>query len=249
MQKTEQSIILAIIKDLETTSDTQKNIAKRYNVSESLVEKINRCQTYTELHSYENNIRRELKHMNSSLINNYYEKDDCYELEIINTNNKNVKTYIDKDDYERVKQYKWSLSIHGNDIRVICSQKGMNRQYLHQFVMKNTEKNKVVDHIDRNPLNNRKNNLRIVSRSINSTNAKPRTESKSGIRGVYFRPARPGVARASWICEWSDNSGRHSKSFSISKYGEEEAFRLAASLREQKMKEMKIQSGPMATQE
>ena len=89
-------------------------------------------------------------------------------------------------------------------------------------------------------MNNRKSNLRIVSRSINSTNAKPRTESKSGIRGVYFRKERPGVAKASWICEWSINGKRHSKSFSIAKYGEEEAFRLACSLREEKMKEMKI---------
>ena len=178
--------------------------------------------------------------MGKNLINNYYECEDCYQLEIINTNNIKVSTYIDKDEYKCVSKYKWSLSIHGEDIRVFCTSTGMNRMYLHQFIMKNTEKNKVIDHIDRNPLNNRKNNLRIVTRSINSTNAKPRLENKSGIRGVYFREARAGVAKASWICEWSDETGRHTKSFSIEKYGKDEAFRLATTLREEKMKEMKI---------
>ena len=187
--------------------------------------------------------------MGKNLVNRYYEHKDCYELEIINTNVVQISTYIDKDDYKKVSQYKWSLSIHGEDIRVCASTPELNRIYLHQFLLENTNKEKVIDHIDRNPLNNRKSNLRIVSRSINSTNAKPRTENKSGIRGVYFRKERPGVAKASWICEWSINGKRHSKSFSIAKYGEEEAFRLACSLREEKMKEMKIQSGPVATQE
>ena len=113
--------------------------------------------------------------------------------------------------------------------------------------MRNTTKD-VIDHINRDPLDNRKINLRIVSRSINSTNAKERTESKSGIRGVYRREARPGIAKASWVCEWSDGK-RHSKSFSIEKYGEDEAFRLACDFRENKLKEMKIQSGPLVTKE
>lgn len=180
------------------------------------------------------------KKLGKNLINKYYECEDCYEIEITNTNNIKISTYIDKEDYEKVKQYKWGLSIHGNDIRVVGSSPELNRIYLHQFLIGEIDKEKVIDHIDRNPLNNCKSNLRIVSHSINSTNAKPRKESKSKIRGVYFRKERPGIAKASWICEWSIEGKRHTKSFSIAKYGEEEAFRLACSLREEKMKEMKI---------
>ena len=99
---------------------------------------------------------------------------------------------------------------------------------------------KFVDHINRNTLDNRRENLRLVSRSINATNARPRTESKSGVRGVYFRKERPGIAKAAWICEWSIEGERHSKSFSIAKYGEAEAFDLACALRKEKLKEMKI---------
>ena len=180
------------------------------------------------------------KFLGKNLINNYYECEDCYELEIINTNNIKASTYIDKEDYEKVKKYKWGLSVHGDDIRICSSSPELNRIYLHQFLIKNDDKAKVIDHIDRNPLNNCKKNLRITTHSINSTNARARLESKTGIRGVYFRKERPGIAKSSWICEWSINGKRYSRSFSTSKYGEEEAFRLACSLREEKLKEMKI---------
>ena len=178
--------------------------------------------------------------MSKEVINKYYECENCYELEITNTNNITFSTYIDKEDYPRVKQFKWTLSIHGDDIRVFCSSGQLNRMYLHQFLIGKTTPGQVIDHIDRNPLNNCKNNLRVVNRSINSTNAKPRIENKSGIRGVYYRKERPKISKPAWICEWSENGKRHTRSFSTAKYGEEEAFRLACSLREEKLKEMKI---------
>ena len=98
----------------------------------------------------------------------------------------------------------------------------------------------VIDHINRDPLDNRKENLRIVSHSINSINAKARIESKTKIRGVYYRKERPGISKAAWICEWSKDGKRHSKSFSIGKYGEDEAFRLAYDFRSKILREMKI---------
>lgn len=250
MQKTNKNIVLDIIKRLEN-QERNIDIAKIYNVSVSLVERINECKTYTELHNYKNNIRNENKEPNKyrkTVLNEYIEHDSYYELHIINTKNEEVYGLIDKDDYPRVNQCKWTISKHNNDIRIICNENNMNRIYLHQFIMMNKDNTKVIDHINRNPLDNRKINLRIVNRSINSTNAKVRIKSKSNIRGVYRREERPGIAKASWVCEWSD-SKRHSKSFSVEKYGEEQAFRLACSFREEKLKEMKIQSGPLATEE
>ena len=240
MKATDTKIVLNIIKDLELTKDTQKVIANRYNVSESLVEKINRCKVYSELHSFTNNIRREANNLNINVINTYINYDSYYILTIIRTDNQQIKTMISCEDYNKISKYKWTFKVDNNGNYRIRSTSGeLHGEDLSTWLLNGTN-DMVVDHINRDTLDNRRENLRLVSRSINSTNAKARTESKTEIRGVYKRKARPGISKESWICEWSDATGRHSKSFSCEKYGEEEAFRLAKSLREEKMKEMKI---------
>lgn len=243
MKKYSNEIILDIIHRLEL-QQRNVDIAKECNVSVSLVEQINGCRIHTDLHNYSYNIRNENKPLNKfrkTVLNEYIENDDCYILHIINTKNIEIFGKIDKDDYDKVSQYKWTLSIHESDIRIVANDSNLNRIGLHQFIVENYNENMVIDHINRNPLDNRKSNLRITTRAINSTNAKARKENDCNIRGVYRRNERPGISKASWICEWTDeNHKRHSKSFSIAKYGEDEAFRLAKSLREEKMKEMKI---------
>lgn len=240
MNRIDPNIIEQVIHDLMNTKDTHKCIALKYGISESTVEKINECKIYTDYHNFNVNIRREVNNLNLNVINQYIEAEDYYILHIIRTDKKEIDTIFSKVDYSLISKYKWSFRIDSNgDYRITSNSVELHRKDMSTFLL-NGSMDKVVDHINRNTLDNRRENLRLVSRSINSTNAKPRVESKSNIRGVYYRKARPGIAKASWVCEWSINGKRHSKSFSIEKYGEEEAFRLAKSLREEKMKEMKI---------
>lgn len=240
MKRIEPDIVDQIVHDLINTKDTHKSIASKYGISESTVEKINECKIYTDYHNFKVNIRREINDLNLNVINQYTEAEEYYILHIVRTDKQEIDTFFSKRDYPIISKYKWSFRIDSNgDYRIISTSIELHRKDMSTFLL-NGSMDKVVDHINRNTLDNRRENLRLVSRSINSTNAKPRAESKSNIRGVYYRKARPGIAKASWICEWSIEGKRHSKSFSIEKYGEEEAFRLAKSLREEKTKEMKI---------
>lgn len=241
VRKTDVKVLQSIIQAL-VEQETYQQISDKFGVSTSLIEKINRCQAHTELHSFQKNIRKESsgKQWRPAVVNEYIEQEEYYILRITNTQAVQADILLDKDDVERVQKYKWTLSIHGDDVRAISNSTELGRIYLHQFLIGDIPTDKVIDHTNRNPLDNRKKNLRIVERSINSTNAKARMESQTNIRGVYFRATRPGISHDSWIAEYSENGKRHTKSFSCEKYGKEEAFRRACSFRETKMKEMKI---------
>ena len=47
-----------------------------------------------------------------------------------------------------------------------------------------------VDHIDRDGMNNKLENLRLVTRQENVCNTRCRKDSKTGIKGVAYRPTR-----------------------------------------------------------
>lgn len=94
--------------------------------------------------------------------------------------------YIDLDDYEKVSQHHWRASHKRNKVYIVTGSKTkQNTQYLHNFLMNYIPNDKdEIDHIDGNSLNNRKNNLRLVSRQENIDNTKVRIDNKIGIRGV-----------------------------------------------------------------
>lgn len=84
---------------------------------------------------------------------------------------------VDDDDFEIVKNHKWCIH-HGYAV----SSRGIR---MHRLIM-NCPDSKEVDHINRNRLDNRKENLRICTRTENCRNRGENKDNTSGYKGVNF---------------------------------------------------------------
>ena len=94
--------------------------------------------------------------------NPYIIKNNVVELYTFNTNNKFI---IDIDDYEKIKDYCWFENSNG----YIMNRTNHKNIMLHRLIT-NCPNDKVVDHLDHNPLNNCKINLRICTQKENMQN-------------------------------------------------------------------------------
>lgn len=94
----------------------------------------------------------------------------------------NTYTIIDKMDKEKIEPFKWCCSSKGYAVRT-----GKNKESLsvHRVVM-NAKPGQIIDHINGNPLDNRKSNLRFVSSQQNSFNTKKSITNSSGFKGVSW---------------------------------------------------------------
>ena len=92
-------------------------------------------------------------------------------------------TIVSEEDYEELSKYKWQQTKHGYARAHI----GSLSVLMHRYIMNTTDEKKVVDHINNNRLDNRRQNLRITTRLINSQNTKIHADKKSSIyRGVFY---------------------------------------------------------------
>ncbi len=92
-----------------------------------------------------------------------------------------------------------------------------------------------IDHIDGVRSNNDITNLRCVPRSKNARNRKMPITNTSGVLGVSKNSSIvKGITYERWVAQWKTVDGKPKlKSFSIKKYGEYEAFKLACEFRKQ----------------
>lgn len=106
----------------------------------------------------------------------------------VNYKGKVIETIIDTDDLEHVESFpnSWFGAKTGENVYVLGTVK-KKMISLHRWIM-GKPVGKVVDHINHDTLNNRKSNLRIVSRRDNSCNLKEKTRKNntSGYRGITW---------------------------------------------------------------
>lgn len=94
-----------------------------------------------------------------------------------------VEFILDSEDYEKIKNYKWCLdkgyaSSHDPE-------NNFKKIRLHRIIM-GAKKGEFVDHINRDRLDNRKENLRFATPQQNATNISISSANKTGIIGVHL---------------------------------------------------------------
>lgn len=104
-------------------------------------------------------------------------------------NYRNHKALIDDEDAVLVSKYNWCVAQRGNSTYAIAYIKKENGKrgllYMHQLITGF----KQTDHINHNGLDNRRINLREVTRSQNSMNQR-KTRGVSKYKGVYWNKSR-----------------------------------------------------------
>jgi len=106
-------------------------------------------------------------------------KDDICEIIIYDKyHSEKCRAIIDSIDYEKIKDYKWWVDNRGY-IKADCGDN--NKIRLHWLICGFES-----DHIDNNPLNNRRCNLRQATQSQNMMNQSKSTANTSGVKGVYW---------------------------------------------------------------
>lgn len=93
---------------------------------------------------------------------------------------------VDDDIDQNILNMKWVIvRQRGNKFRVAISKYKSKNLFLHREIMKVSD-NLIVDHINGNPLDNRKCNLRICNNSENTRNRDKSKNNTSGYKGVCF---------------------------------------------------------------
>lgn len=84
----------------------------------------------------------------------------------------------------------------GYCVTTIRNSEKQKAMFLHCFVMDKSSNESVVDHINRNSLDNRKNNLRECTQADNCINKSIRSDSSSGVTGVtWYKKYNKWLAR------------------------------------------------------
>lgn len=104
-----------------------------------------------------------------------------------------AKAIVDDEDFDRLIRYSWYVAAVNGRIKYVkrwgsIIKDGKTNIYMHHEVLRTKpRKDLVVDHIDRNPLNNQKGNLRLVTKRTNARNTSTYKGRAKHYSGGYWQ--------------------------------------------------------------
>jgi len=115
--------------------------------------------------------------------NRYIAIDDGYRIELYYPNSTEIIGYaeISKEDYEKCTKVYWRKTSFGYARGRVNGREVL----LHKYITE-TDDNTILDHIDRNKLNCRRENLRVADKALNTYNRNAPSNSSTGYTGVSF---------------------------------------------------------------
>ncbi len=108
---------------------------------------------------------------------------------------KEQNALVDDEYYEILSKHKWHFGARGYAMRTVSKgytkdgKRIQNKVWMHREIMK-TPKDLFTDHINGNRLDNRKENLRVVTQQENAWNMNIPSHNTSGYKGVSKRGNR-----------------------------------------------------------
>ena len=90
---------------------------------------------------------------------------------------------VGDEDFEWLNWWKWRTHSKGYVVRMVGGRKNMHMIYMHRLINK-TPKGMETDHVNRDKLDNRRNNLRSVTGTQNKMNTGLWKNNQSGFKGV-----------------------------------------------------------------
>ena len=136
---------------------------------------------------------------------------------------------VDDEDYEMLTEHKWYANRDKDKFYVMrnspTDSNGKQKTIFMHREITNAPKGKVVDHINGNPLDNRRENLRVCTNQENTMNRRKHRNNKSGYKGVcYMKKKKYMISEHSK--PWLAQIGHNQKNIFLGMYkAKEEAAR------------------------
>lgn len=103
-------------------------------------------------------------------------------------------TIVDDGDFEQLSAWKWHTNARGYAMRTTHTRDADNKRICHKVYMHrqiiNTPDGMLTDHINGDKLDNRRENLRVVTVKQNNWNTGIPSHNSTGVKGVYWRANR-----------------------------------------------------------